>query len=192
MQVAFYGVMRHVGTSANMAVVAAGLTYYFKIPAVIGHAPVVLDKAAWEKEPVFLTDCSPPGYTEESRMELIESCDLLVLNVSLPYQELEDIYVRYSLVRKNVIFLIGKYYQDKSHELKGLARQLRVSAGRISAIPYHPAFEAAYVRQEVSGYIKRLAEGKNNFLDLQFENQLKHALHTVMTYGKRKGELFYG
>lgn len=183
MQVAFYGTARHIGTSANLEAVAAGLTYYCGCPVLIGTGQ---QNSSVSKE-VILTDCIGGRAADE----MIQICDLLVLNLSVPNRELEHVYLRHSLVRKNVIFLFGKYTQNQSNEIRRLAGEYRIDESRICMIPYNPGFGYAYETHRVSDYIKSRSSGRT-YKDMQFKRQVKRAAKAVLTYGKRKGEIYYG
>lgn len=185
MQVAFYGIAHCVGTSANMAAIAAGLWYYQKLPVTIRRD---MTEIPCGEEEIIFTDCTNRNDAEE----IIRNCNLLVLNLSIPYRELEEIYFRYSLVQKNIIFLIGKYYQNKSYELEELARVYRIPTGRVCAIPYNPRFQKAYENRQVLEYVKNQAKDKQSGEAFAFQNYLKSALKAVITYGYSKGEVYYG
>ncbi len=185
MHVAFYGAVRHVGTSANMTVMAAGFWYYRQLPVLIRDRETDLP---CPQEEIIFTDCTNQSNAEE----IIKNCNLLVLNLSIPYQELEKVYFRHSFVQKNIIFLIGKYYQNKSYELKELARQYRIPFERICVIPYSPRFQKAYENQKVLQYIKEQSKANQSYEAFEFEKHLKRALNAVVTYGNSKGEVYYG
>lgn len=178
MQIAFYGIVRQIGTSANMAAVEAGLVHYYKLPV---KSSIYQTGRVGQTKDILLTDCRKRMDVEEA----IKTCDLFVLNISIPAQELEEVYFRHSLVRKNVIFLIGKYYQNKFYELNHLAREYRIPLSRICTIPYNPRFQKAYENRQVLEYIK----AEKNYQDAEFETNLKRALNAVITYGIRKGEV---
>lgn len=185
MQVVFYGTARGVGTSANMAACAAGLLHFFQIPVKI---------RSWEepeksqKGQVSFLDCA--GQKETGG--IIQSCDLLALNLSLPCRGLEEAYLKHFLVRKNVIFLVGKYYQNRLLELKQLAAWFRIPSQRIGVIPYHPGFREAYENKEILRYLKNPKGKRKSSRDYEFEKCIECAAKAVITYGNRKGELFYG
>ena len=186
MQAAFYGIARHIGTSANMAAVAAGLVHYCGCSVFTG---IPKQKNSISEE-IILTDLTDCGCSNDAE-EIIEICDLLVLNLSVPNRELEDVYLRHSLVRKNVIFLFGKYYQNRSNEIRQLAAEYRIDRSRICMIPYNPGFGYAYETHRVSNYIK-YCPFAGNYKDIQFQQQVKRAANAVLTYGNRKGEIYYG
>lgn len=185
MQVAFYGIARCVGTTANMMTLASGLRYYQNLPVVIKDAEAEdFDR----KEAIIFTDCTNRSNAEE----IIRNSNLLVLNLSIPHQELEEVYFRHSFVQKNIIFLIGKYYQNKSCELKELARAYRIPFGRVCAIPYSPRFQKAYENRQILQYVKEQEKASLSCEAVQFKTYLKHALDAVITYGNSKGEVYYG
>lgn len=185
MQIAFYGIARGIGTSANMAAVAAGMVGYFKIQNLRSDRQSALKAADGQW---ILTDC---GRCKDAA-DVIASCDLLALNISIPDQGLEEVYFRHSLVRKNVIFLIGKYYQDSPNELKQLAYRYRIPLERICVIPYHPGFAYAYDQDAVTKALPGIHKRAKSRLDWEFEQHVKRAASAVITYGKRKGEQIYG
>lgn len=178
MQIAFYGTARHIGTSANMAAVEAGLIHYHKFPA---------SRRQWTPEmaeigdEIILTDCTSP----QKAHGMLDSCDLLVLNLSFPYRGLEEVYFRHSLVRKNVIFLIGKYYQNKVCELEQLAKAYRIPLSRVCTIPYNLRFQKAYENQQVLKYVRNVA----SYEDVWFETNLKRTLRAIIHYGLKKGDV---
>lgn len=177
MKIAFYGTAGHIGTSANMAAVAAGFLHYLKIP-------VFVEEEELDAENIVLIDCSK----RKDAKEIIESCELLVLNLSIPCRELEKVYFRHSLVRKNVIFLIGKYYQDKPNELEQLAKQYRIPKEKVFGMLYNPRFQEAYEKNQVLRYLK----GIKRYEDMEFAKNLKLLLDAMITYGIRKGDMYYG
>lgn len=183
MQVVFYGTARHIGTSANMEAVAAGLTCYCGCKVSEGTGK-------WKSsvsEEVILTDCTCSSDADE----MIDICDLLVLNVSVPNRELEHIYFRHALVRKNVMFLFGKYNQNQSEEIRRLSCEYRIDCSRICTIPYDPGFGYAYETHRVLDYIKNRSQA-GNYRDMQFKRQIKRTAEAVLIYGKKKGEIYYG
>lgn len=183
MQVAFYGIARRIGTSANMAAVAAGLIHYCGQTVSFG----VQKRESSLSEEIVLTDCTCSNDADE----IIKSCDLLVLNLSVPNRELENVYLRHSLVRKNVIFLFGKYYQNQSNEIRQLAGEYRIDSSRICMIPYDPGFGYACETNQVFRYIQNRPFA-GSYKDIQFKQQVKRAADAVLTYGNRKGEIYYG
>lgn len=178
MQIAFYGTARQIGTSANMAAVEAGFMHYYKLPV---KSSIFQPGRVVQTKDILLTECR----NQIEVGKVIKTCDLLILNVSIPAQELEKVYFRHSLVRKNVIFLIGKYYQNKFYELNHLAREYRIPLSRICTIPYNPRFQKAYENRQVLEYVK----AEKNYQDVEFEANLKRTLDAVITYGSRKGEV---
>jgi len=183
LQAAFYGIARHIGTSANMAAVAAGLVHYYGCSVSVG----IPKQKNSISEKIILTDCSCSNDADR----IIEICDLLVLNLSVPNRELDQVYLRHSLVRKNVIFLFGKYYQNEPNEIRQLAAEYRIDRSRICMIPYNPGFGYAYERHRVLNYMKKCPFA-GNYKDIQFQQQVKQAVDAVLTYGNRKGEIYYG
>lgn len=184
MHIAFLGAGRSVGTSANMAALAAGLMHYYSIPASTGGHRAFLPRT----EGIFLSDCSDGG----DAGKIIASCDLLALNVPIPLKGMELLYLQYSIVRRNVIFLIGKYFKEKQNELKRLAGQYRIPLGRICPIPYSPHFQRAYEGNRVMEYVKGLERAKGGYQDVFFQEHLKRAVDAALIYMDRKGELYYG
>lgn len=184
MHIVFYGAVHRIGTSANMAAAAAGMTQYLQLPVSYECFKTGDDST---KEICF-TDCSRSKCLEQ----MIQSCDLLVLNLSHSYQELAHVYLRYTLVRKNVIFLIGKYIPNYSNEFTKLAKQYRIAEDRICMIPYSPRFSKAYENHRVSDYLNRHRFGTACYEDFEFEKNLKHVIGTMITYANRKGDNYYG
>lgn len=183
MQVVFYGTARHIGTSANMEAVAAGLTCYCGCTVSKGTGK----RKSSVSEEIILTDCTCSSDADE----MIDICDLLVLNLSVPNRELESVYFRHALVRKNVIFLLGKYNQNQSGEIGRLSVEYRIGRSRICTVPYDPGFGYAYETHRVFDYIKNRSFTES-CRDMQFKWQIKRTADAVFTYGKRKGELYYG
>lgn len=184
MRVAFYGIARSVGTSANLAAVAAGLSHYRKILALTDD----FSGKAGQKGDILLADCGAGTGADEK----IGSCDLLALNLSIPRREPDQAYLSRFLVRKNVIFLIGKYYPNPFGELERIAGQYRIDRSRICVIPYNPRFAKAYENNRIPAYLKRCGHAPRGGGDSDFECYLKRAVGAVITYGNRKGEQYYG
>ena len=184
MQVVFYGTARQIGTSANMTAVAAALTYYFEWPVLAEEAEKPGSSISKE---IILTDCTCRSDAEK----MINGCDLLVLNLSVPNRELEEVYLRHALVRKNVIFLFGKYFPYQSNEIKRLAEEYRMNCSRICMIPYDPGFGYAYEKRQVLDYIKNCPFA-GSYRNIQFTQKVKRTAETILTYGNRKGEIYYG
>lgn len=172
MKVAFYGTERKVGTSANMAVIAREIALCHSITT------------------VNLIDYSHGR--EEKFNSMMSDSDLLVLNISLTGSGLEKLYLRNDLVHKNIIFLVGKYYHNQEDELKKLARFYRIAPEKVCAIPYNPRFQRAYENQKVSEYLKRQLFSENSLEDTQFQMRLQDTMRTILKYGRRKGDLYYG
>lgn len=185
LRIAFCGIARHVGTSANLAAVAAGLSRYLQIPVFDGGFG---EGAGRKEQAVWLADCGSYGQARESA----PSCDLLIVNMSIPYRELDNVYFRHSFARKNVIFLVGKYYPEHSGELAQIAREYRISSSRICAIWHSPRFAKAYESNTVCEYLDSLQKDRKSYEDFNFEKHLKRAVDAVITYGNRKGEQYYG
>lgn len=185
MRIAFYGTSHGVGTSANLAAVTAGLSRYRKNLALAEHLHA---KGGWREEAIMLKDCGIGMDADEK----IKSCDLLVLNLSVPSRELDQIYLSHFLVRKNVIFLVGKYYPEPYGQLERVAGRYRINRSRICAIPYNPRFAKAYEEKSISAYLDRCGQAPRGGGDSDFECHLKRAVGAIITYGNRKGEQYYG
>lgn len=185
MRIAFYGIAHGVGTSANLSAVAAGLSRYRKSFAFMENFHA---EGAWRGEAITLKDCGVGMDADEK----IESCDLLVLNLSIPSRKLDQIYLSQFLVRKNVIFLVGKYYPETYGQLGRMAGRYRINRSRICAIPYNPRFAKAYEEKSISAYLDRCGQAPRGGGDSDFECFLKRAVGAIITYGNRKGEQYYG
>ena len=183
MQIAFYGTARNVGTSANMAAVQAFLANDCPYVETMRQP----EKSAAAKDFIF-TDCSQIPEAEA----VMETCDLLVLNLSISGRGLETVYTAYSIVRKNVVFLIGKYIQNQSEEVMRIAREYRMEQSRICMIPYHPGFARAYEHEKVPRFLKGQKQSANSCADRYFNQQVERASKAVLIYANRKGDLFYG
>ncbi len=239
MHIVFYGVMRDIGTSANMAAVAAfmqfrglpvsvcvshleedvlhseeGVSYskedvlhledsvlyseesesyskesesYSEIG--ISHMGVdLLHSEVDSVDSIVFTDCSKSGNVKQ----LIEDCDLLVCNLSGSFRELEDVYFRYSFVRKNVMFLFGKFFQGKVDEVRRFASCFRISGSRIFVIPYNPRFAFAYDRNRVLDYVMRIGEKGACDRDLELKRSLECIVKAMIALVNGKGVFFYG
>lgn len=172
MQIAFYGISHHVGTSANMAAVHA---------AFVQGCPRSLAFGQRQQEDGCHT--KPPVLTKISKSGLSGAfCayDLVAVNLSIPCRELEEIYVLHSLVRKNVIFLIGKYHQNQKNELDFLIRHYRLDPARVCAIPYNQRFAKAYGGRNVSAYCRSISTGGGSYEDAEFHNHLSRAVRTML------------
>jgi hypothetical protein len=185
LHIAFYGIAPEVGTSANMKAVAAGFLQYQN-----RYVKITEDEESdfvFSEELVF-TDCTNNRHAEE----IIGKSDLLVYNLLIPYQELETVYFRHSMVQKNIIFLIGKYYQDKFYDKTKLARTYRIAEERICTIPYSPRFQKAYENETILQYVRE-QQGKQTSLEaVEFTACLQQMIQAVCTCTGRKGEIYYG
>lgn len=183
--IAFYGIARQTGTSANMAAVAAGLAQYQKRSVLI--QPPRARTGLWT-EAMALTDCTNSPHAAE----IMRSCNLLVLNFSIPHRGLEKLFMQHALSGKNVLFLVGKYYKDQSDELKKLSGYYRLERRRICAIPYHPGFGRAYEENRVPSFVKNRTIMHKTHEGAAFETHLKRTACAVAAYAERKGEKSYG
>lgn len=175
LKIAFYGVARQVGTSANMAAIAAGLTHYYQIPVQISEKS---EEFIEQKEAIQLMDCSRK--TEAEAWQIANTCDLFVINFLNPNSKLEDIYSRYSLVRKNILFLIGKYYHNSEKYFQQIAKQYRLENSRVCAIPYNIRFQSAYENQNLSEYLREQENVQRNYEDEIFQKNLLQVLQRVL------------
>lgn len=185
MQIAFYAAARQIGASANLAAVSAGFMHYFKIPVFLESSQASKDARPGK---VFLKECGCMPQTEES----FHGCDLLVLNLAIPYQESAYVCFRHFFVRENVIFLIGKYHKNQSEQIKQFARQYRVDSSRICTIPYNPRFAKAYEDRQVFSYLAGNGKTAGSCEDFVFEKQLRYTVTKFFIYANRKGEYNYG
>lgn len=195
MRIAFYGIMRQVGTSANMAAVSAGLAYYFKSSVLIEEAGGSKIMSARQSaapytscvplEQIILTDCR----RNERPDKIIRVCDLLVLNLSIPCPESEYLYFRHLSIQKNVVFLIGKYHKNQLDELKSFIYRCRIDPMQICAIPYNLRFQRAYENQNILKYIAGYEKNAGSYEAFVFGQYLKHTVHTIMNFKNRKEEL---
>lgn len=186
MQIAFYGIARQIGTSANMAAISAGFMHYLSRPS---FQEDFHRKENFRKEKLIFTDfgnTAPLGLDQTPY-------DLLVLNLSIPHQESAYVYFRHSFIRKNIIFLIGKYHENQLEERKKLVMQYRIDPMRVCSIPYNLRFQRAYENEKVVTYVENLGKPAGSYEDFVFEKYLKHTMRTIITYAdSRKGEINYG
>lgn len=181
MRVAFYGIARQSGTSANMAAVEAGLSCYRAELAKSGDARAWANRQA---EAVMLTD-----YGNRLRAGAwMDACDLLALNLSIPCLKLDEAFLRHFLSRRNVLFFISKYSPGQSGELEKLTRRYRIERSRICPIPYNPRFIKAYENHTVPVYLAMRGQAPQSYGDLIFEQSVKRAVGAIYHYGNRKGE----
>lgn len=161
MQIAFWGIARQIGTSANMAAVAAGLERYAQIP-----------------DTFILKECGSGQWEEET----IKSCQLLVVNITIPHQGMENIYLKHLPVHKNIIFLVGKYHQNQFDELKSLVRQYRIDTSGVCTIPYNMRFQKAYENRTVFTYVRNFEKTAKSCEDSLFERSLKHTVNKILHF----------
>lgn len=181
MKIAFYGIARQVGTSANMTAIATGLAHYYRIPVQISEE--LENSGEWEgSKNIQLIDCSRK--TEEQVWQIAGMCDLFVINFLNPNPKLEDIYSRYSLVRKNILFLIGKYYHNTELCLEQIAKQYRLENNRVCVIPYNIRFQRAYENQTILNYLKQSAD--SDYADEIFQKNLRQILQIMLVCLDRK------
>lgn len=170
---AFCGTARGVGTSANLTALAAGLTLYY-------HIPVQTESICKPEAKLRFIDCSRRPCQEAVR--IAEKCDLIVINFSASDLRLEEMYLQFSSVRKDIIFLIGKYYPDKQKELEQLARLYRLPRGSVCAIPYNVRFGQAYENRHILRYFERQKQGAGSYEDETFHTALKQAMRAVLNH----------
>lgn len=185
MKIAFYGVTRQVGTSANMAAIAAGLAHYYHIPVHISdksEEPWLIE----QEEHIQFMDCSRK--TEAEAWQIANICDLFVINFLNPNPKLEDIYSRYSLVRKNILFLVGKYYHSSEMCLEEIAKQYRLENSRVCAMPYNIRFQSAYENQNLLGYLKGQGNIRRDYEDEMFQKNLLQVLQRVLLCVEKAGK----
>ena len=184
MQIAFYGIARQIGTSANMAAVAAGFTQYMKMPVTWNWD---WEHSSMNKHVVCLSDCK-----NKLQKEQINHCSLLVLNLILPQSGMEKIFLEHSFVHRNVVFLIGKYHPNQSKELEQVVLKYRIDDSRICTIPYNIRFQKAYENGTVLDYIRSCRKTGRSCEDFLFEKHLKQVIKKILIYGTGKGEQSYG
>lgn len=175
MRVAFFGAEPKVGTSANMQLAAWG-TLFSPLSG------VETDILSME-----FTDCKETGIAEEQ----LSCCDLLAVNISLNGSGLEEFILNRSFVQRNIIFLIGKYYQSQDRELERLSRWYRIPEERICPIPYNQRFKRAYESGCIPSYLK-WQQRESSFENTEFIRCVSGMLSAMAKFGKRKGEIYYG
>lgn len=185
MQVVFYASARQIGASANLAAISAGLMHYFKIPVYLGTAQA---SEEMRSDKIFLKEGGAVPQTEES----FSSCDLLVLNLAIPCQELSYVCFRHFFVRENVMFLVGKYHKNQSEQLKQFLRYYRVEASKLCTVPYNLRFAKAYEDRQVFSYVAGSRGRDKSCEDYIFEKQLRQTVKKLLIYANRKGEINYG
>lgn len=176
MRAVFLGLEPEAGTSANMQLVLCGAAVhpYFRDEIRNGRTEFVdfglADREGWRQ---------------------LSAGDLLVVNLSLHSSMLEKLYLNGSFVRKNIIFLIGKYYQNDETELRYLSRWYRIPPGRICVIPFNPRFQRAYELHKISEYLT-WQQRERTLENMELKRCLDGMLDAMVRYKDRKGEIYYG
>ncbi|MBO5372428.1 MAG: hypothetical protein J6A75_06890 [Lachnospiraceae bacterium] len=167
MKIAFYGTAPDIGTSANMAVVREYLRCCWNIADI---------EAA-----ILFADYSNKKAQIE---EILEKFDLLVMNISASDRNVERIFLENSFIRKNVIFLFGKYNHHNENALYAFAKEYRIDRGRVCAIPYNLRFQRAHEHNKIAAYLR---QKKDSFEDEIFKKNLFRIACAISNYAK-KGE----
>lgn len=135
MNIVFCGTAPQVGTSANMAVVQEALRC----------RGIAVDD-------ICFVDCSQK---RENIRKYSDDSTLVIVNLLIPDKELENFYFSHLRIRKNVIFLFGKYFQQNEKELKRFLKEYRMDAGQVATIPYNLRFGRAFEMGMVKEYLRQ-------------------------------------
>ena len=174
-RITFFGTEPKVGTSANMQLAVWGTLFHS--PPGDGRTCV----------PIQFSDCKKADMTEARILD----CDLLAVNLSLNSSGLEEFFLNKSMVHKNIIFLIGKYYHSQERELERLSRWYRIPKERICPIPYNQRFKTAHESGRIPSYL-RWQQRELSFENAEFTQCLKGMVSAMAKFGERKGDIYYG
>lgn len=159
MDIVFCGTAPGVGTSANMTVVREALRC-----------------RGFAVDEMHFIDCS---YGEVNFRKYPDKTTLFIVNLLIPNKELESFYFHHLLVRENIIFLFGKYFQETEKELHRFMVEYRVDAGRIARITYSTRFRRALESGEVSAYLQKKPRSVE---DEMFALSLWKTTQTILKY----------
>lgn len=163
MKVAFYGVSRGIGTSANMQI----LKHIFSA----------------QNKSVSFTDISE--YKGKELEEKISSYHLLVINTSLTDSDFLEFYLRHSVARKNILFLIGKNFHEEK-ECRRFAKSYRIDAARICTIPYNMRFQTAYDKGKLYDFLMKEIKNGDSTETVFFRKNLKEAADAILKFGENE------
>jgi hypothetical protein len=88
-----------------------------------------------------------------SSKAVLEEADLIVVNLCQKQSVLEDFFINYSSLIPKAVFLISNYDHRLAPSLKKIIEIYDIPMDHITVIPYHEAFQNAFVKGSVVEFI---------------------------------------
>lgn len=164
MTVAFWGEVRHSGTTTHMQTIADFLAIMYADSAVVLdgniHQKVCPGGAAdfVQKNFIQVVDCGT-GLSSRTR-RILNRADLIIVSLRQEYACIRNFfennpYMVQARMSKDMLFLLGGYECEPGIDASYLARVYRVEPESVSVIPYNNEYYYAIERGKGRAFIER-------------------------------------
>lgn len=116
-----------------------------------------------------------------SSISILSDADIIVVNLRQDPVMLTEFFENYSAMQDKTVFLLGKYQQEHTWNLRRICYRYHISRERIGVIPYNMEFEEAMRQGRLLQFLNRNSEGKTGKENAYFMRQVKHAASMLLS-----------
>jgi len=118
---------------------------------------------------------------------ILESSDLIIMNLCQDPFVLADCFSRYAGIRKKCLYLIGNYDKYSRCNIKYMMRMFEIPKEQIAVIPYNTNFHDALSMGKVVQFISRNIACKRQDDNYYFMWELKRACGLILKAAREEG-----
>lgn len=116
-----------------------------------------------------------------SSTRILSEADIVVVNLRQDPVMLTEFFDNYSMLLEKAVFLIGKYQQEHTWNLRRICHRYHIPRERIGVIPYNMELEEAMRQGRLLQFLNRNSEGKIGKENAYLMRQLKHAAGMLLS-----------
>lgn len=121
------------------------------------------------------------GLNDPLTKKILDSSDLIVVNLCQNRNVLDEYFNSNPLEGKNVFYIIGKYDKDSRYSLANIRRKYKhIDKGSISTISYHTNYLDANSNAEIFTFFERCIDSKKEDKDKMFIDSVKDTTEKIM------------
>ncbi len=173
-------------TENILEVIDDGLYYYVDCP--IFNSRISDMKAEEEMESVLeylkqhaeLIFIDAKSQESLSTKHLLESADIVVVNLRQEETAIRNFFKRYSSLLGKCVFVLSAYQKNSGYMKKRFVHEFRIHPGRVAVIPFSPIFHANICDGRIVEYITENAECKKDSSPYEYIWHLKKAATMLM------------
>lgn len=119
---------------------------------------------------------------------LLESADLVVMNLSQNEHALKSCFSMEFCQRKNLFFLIGNYDPVSKYNLVYLCKRYKIPLGRVGVLPYNSMFRDSYSDGQIVKFMSQIIESTKDEMNYYFITEVAKTAQKMMDLCQKQAD----